>query len=70
MNISALKGCLEPGPNGQMGVWTRNGGNYAFFTPLSQLEKQDTFTKQTKTSSKPDETHDEYMKRKIHEWMG
>ena len=72
MNISSLKGCLEPGPNGQMGVWTRNGGNYAFFTPLSELEKQDTVTKQAKTSSKQEESPEEYTKRKInsHEWMG
>ena len=28
----------EKGPNGEKGVWTRDGGGYAFFTPAKVIE--------------------------------
>ena len=75
MNISALssKYCVEKGPNGDIGVWTRNGGNYAFFTPLSELEKQnEEKDKPVRVVRSKQETPEETYQRKIntHEWMG
>ena len=30
-------GVFEKGPHGQWGIWTRDDGAYAFFTPMSQM---------------------------------
>ena len=69
----ASKYCLEKGPNGEPGVWTRNGGSYAFFTPLTELEARE---KEPQKISIPqsceEETPEQYYQRKINssEWLG
>ena len=71
--VIAQKYCLEEGPGGQLGVWTRDGGSYAFFTPLQELEKREQAIKHIKhVQDSQVESAEDYYKRKInsHEWMG
>ena len=58
----------EKGPNGEMGVWTRNGGDDVFFTPASEIEKREHQkpVKPTPTHiSNKVESEMEYLKRKL-----
>lgn len=69
------KYCLEKGPGGQFGVWTRNGGDYAFFTPLEEIQKREQAISHIKPvfhDSSDVESKEDYYKRKLnsHEWMG
>ena len=45
----------EEGPNRQLGVWTRNGGNYAFFTPAKDIKAKEAKkpTAEAKTTKEP-----------------
>ena len=59
----------EKGPNGVMGVWTRDGGGYAFFTPAKDIEAK--LKEANATAKKPyEETPEEYKQRKLYspEW--
>ncbi len=45
----------EKGPNEQLGVWTRNGGSYAFFTPAKDIAAKEAkkATAEVETAKKP-----------------
>ncbi|MBR6163072.1 hypothetical protein IKQ26_04155 [bacterium] len=67
------KYCLEKGPGGEPGVWSRYGGDDCYFTPLTELLKREQAIEQIKhTQASKVESPEEYYKRKInsHEWMG
>lgn len=73
-NLSS-KYCLERNPQGHLGVYTRNGGDDFFFTPIEELIRKEQETQAPKKEFKSvgvKETPEQYYQRKInsHEWMG